>query len=363
VALFLPPETVIGLDRDGERAGMTMATTTVGRVAGVTATATLGAAVGAVGGWLGLSRFLVNHHVPLPPAIDAERRQFVGLGAGPLSYYAAREAIGRPLVLLHSINAAASAYEMRPLFEAYRAQRPVYALDFPGYGFSARGDRAYTPALFAAAVEDLLQTQVPEDEPVDVVALSLGCEFAARAALEVGGRIRSLALVSPTGLGHRRDADSPEQHAARQRASERRLRAFSLPLWSQPFYDLLTTRASVRYYLRRSFVDQPDPGLVDYDYATSHQPGARFAPLAFISGQLFSPDIRGAVYERLTQPVLVLHDEDAYTSFEKLPTLLKGRANWQAARIAPTRGLPQFEQREQTTAALDRFWAEADRAA
>ncbi len=57
-----------------------MATMTFGRVAGVTATATVGAAVGAIGGWLGLSRVLVNHQVELPKAIDAERRQFVGLG-------------------------------------------------------------------------------------------------------------------------------------------------------------------------------------------------------------------------------------------------------------------------------------------
>ncbi len=63
-----------------------------------------------------------------------------------------------------------------------------------------------------------------------------------------------------------------------------RLRAFSVPVWSQPFYDMLATRASIRYFLRKSFVGQPDPGLVEYDFATSHQPGARFAPLAFISG-------------------------------------------------------------------------------
>ncbi|MFN8539274.1 MAG: hypothetical protein U0232_17585 [Thermomicrobiales bacterium] len=72
-----------------------------------------------------------------------------------MSYYVAREAAGRPLVLLHSVNAAASAYEMWPLFEAYRKQRPVYALDF--LGIPERGERAYTPAPFAAAVEDLLR--------------------------------------------------------------------------------------------------------------------------------------------------------------------------------------------------------------
>jgi pimeloyl-ACP methyl ester carboxylesterase len=197
---------------------------------------------------------------------------------------------------------------------------------------------------------------VTGDESVDLVALSLGCEFAAQVALELGGRIRSLALISPTGLDRRLDDTAAGEW---QEASERRRRAFAVPLWSQPLYDLLATRASIRYFLRKSFVGQPDPGLVDYGYATSHQPGARFAPLAFISGQLFTPGVRGLVYERLTQPVLVLHDEDAYTSFDQLPGLLQRHPNWRAARIAPTRGLPHFEELAQTTAALDRFWGEA----
>lgn len=330
------------------------------RTAGMLSVAVAGAVAGAVGGWLGLSRVLVNHRLPLPDALAAARHRFVGLGAGPLSYYADASVSGRPLVLLHSINAAASAYEMRPLFEAFRSRRPVYALDFPGYGFSQRGDRPYTPALFVAAIEDLLQGPLRDAGSVDLVGFSLGSEFAARAALERGGRIRSLALISPTGFKARPTESSP-QYAARLQAEQRRLRGFSIPLWSQPFYDLLTTKASIRYYLRKSFVGTPDPGLVSYGYATSHQPGARFAPLRFISGQLFTRDIRLAVYERLTQPTLVIHDRDGFTSFDTLPVTLERRPNWRAERIAPTLGLPHFEQTARTVAALENFWSDVDR--
>ncbi|MFN8515867.1 MAG: hypothetical protein U0841_25445 [Chloroflexia bacterium] len=51
-----------------------------------------------------------------------------------------------------------------------------------------------------------MQTQVPGDEPVDVVAALYRsrCEFAAQA---LGGRIRSLVLISPTGLGQKRDGE------------------------------------------------------------------------------------------------------------------------------------------------------------
>ena len=334
-----------------------MTTNQIGRTAAAATVAVASAAVGLTGGWLGLSRLLIDHAMPLPSALDAERRAFTGLGAGALSYYVAREATGRPLVLIHSVNAAASAHEMRPLFEAYRVGRPVYALDLPGFGFSARGDRAYTPSLFTAAIEDLLKTEVREEGPVDVIAFSLGSEFAAQAALELGGRIRSLALISPTGLGRRFEGESPEEQERRARSSARLLRGFSFPLWSQPFYDLLSTRASIRWFLQSSFVGEVDRELADYSYVVSHQPGARYAPLAFISGQLFTSTIRANVYERLEQPVLVLYDQDQYTSFERLPGMLERRANWHEARIIPSKGLPHFEQLAQTTAALDRFWA------
>ena len=40
-----------------------------------------------------------------------------------------------------------------------------------------------------------------------------------------------------------------------------------------------------------------------------------------------------------------------------LEQLLAARANWQAKRIAPTLGLPHWEQTAATVQALDAFWA------
>jgi pimeloyl-ACP methyl ester carboxylesterase len=356
---------VAGLDERSRRVGETMGEQrqTIGRVLGGIgagfggAIATLG---GVAGSWLAYSAAAIDHRVELPLALAAERHIFASEAAGMLSYYGEHEGQGPPLVLIHSINAAASAYEMRPLFAAYRGRRPVYALDLPGFGFSERGDRTYSPALYVAAITELLRTQVREAEPVDLVALSLGAEFAARVALETPDLVRSLTLISPSGLRADGGALGVSQRAARDRRGDGFLRAFSFPLWSQGFYDLLTTAASIKYYLRKSFVGAPDPGLVAYGYATSHQPDARYAPLHFISGKLFTPDIRATVYERLAQPTLVLYDRDGFVSFDALPTLVQRRPNWRAERIAPTLGLPQFEETARTVAALDRFWATVD---
>lgn len=328
-------------DQGEQTRGATRALVRAGIIAGAT--------LGPIAAGLAYSRFAVEHAAPLPFAIEADRRGFHSPMAGHISYYADTSGDGRPLVLIHSINAAASAYEMAPLFDYFRGRRPVYALDLPGFGFSERGDRIYSAEIYTTALLDLLhEIGAQERGGADLVALSLGSEFAARAARHQPELIHSLALISPTGLSGRTRASmgSPALRSA-----------FNFSLWGQALYDALVSRVSLRYYLERSFEGEVDPGLLEYAWATSHQPGARFAPFYFISGQLFTPDAITLLYERVTQPTLVLYDRDGYTSFDALPTLLAQRDNWQAERITPTLGLPQFERLGDTTHALQSFWA------
>lgn len=150
--------------------------------------------------------------MPLPEALAAERRTVELPQIGRVSYYADTAVAGTPLVLIHSINAAASAIEMKPLFGHYRHQRPVYALDMPGYGFSDRADRTYTPEFFAQTILAFL-TQVV-GEPADVVALSLSSEFVARTAVAAPAQFRSLTLISPAALPPATAAASPNRPAA-----------------------------------------------------------------------------------------------------------------------------------------------------
>ncbi|NLX09947.1 MAG: alpha/beta fold hydrolase [Chloroflexi bacterium] len=308
-------------------------------------TALVSAAAGLAAGWIAYSRLAVDHQMELPPALGANRYEIESPRAGRLSYYVDVSGTGRPLVLLHAINAAASAFEMRPFFERYRGQRPVYALDLPGFGFSERSKREYTPELYTDAIIALLREVV--QEPADVIALSLTGEFAARAALEAPDTINSLVLISPTGLqAEDNRSSSPATHAL-----------LSFPVWSQAFFDFLTLQPVIRYYLAKSFVGPVDDRLAGYAYRTAHQPGARYAPLAFVSGKLHTAGIRESVYEKLTQSVQVLFDQDPYTSFEALPTLLAQYDNWHAERVVPTRGLPHFEQMDLTAVAVEPFWA------
>ena len=315
----------------------------------------LGALLGTAVGWIVYSKKFISHHQKLSPALDAERADFLSKRAGRLSYYADTAQNGTPLVLLHSVNAAPSAFEVKPLFEAFRKSRPVYALDLPGFGFSDRSDRLYSPQLYQEALADFLQEVV--GKPADVVALSLSSEFAALTAVHQPELVRSLVMISPTGFNPPKTGRLAER--ARQRGTKNSLYAgLAVPLWNRPFFDLASSRPSIQYFLNQSFEGLVPASMVDYAYNTAHQPGAEYAPTYFISGKLFTAAVRDTVYRVVEQPVLVLYDRDPNTNFEMLPGLLMEKKNWQGARITPTKGLPHWEQPEKTIQAMEAFWSD-----
>ncbi len=291
----------------------------------------------------------------LPPAVDADIHRLTK-PVDPLAYYAggpSEPAETRPLLLLHSINAAGSVYELKPIFEHYVKQRPVYALDFPGFGFSDRSDREYSPRLMTDAIHALVETiqQTHGSTPIDALALSLGSEFLARAATENPGAFNSLAFVCPTGFDRRGPyTGKPGSH----RGMPLMYSLFRFPLWTKGFFDLLTTRPSVRFFLNKSWGSKDiDEGMLEYDLLTTRQPGARHAPYYFVSGYLFSKDISD-IYASLQHPVWMAHGIRGDFIDYRHKNRVEDKPNWQVQAFS-TGALPHFEMPEAFAEAYDQF--------
>jgi len=288
----------------------------------------------------------------LPPAVSGERVEFAS-SAGRLSAYVAGH--GPPLLLVHSINAAASAAEMRPLHEHYRATRTVWSVDLPGYGFSERSDRDYTPRLMTDAVLAVTEQMRSRcgPTPIDALALSLSCEYLARAAAEAPDRIRSVALVSPTGFRGLR----PWRGAAGSTRGKPWLhKALRGPggVWGGAVFRALTRPGVIRYFLTRTWGSpQIDETLWAYDTLAARATGAEHAPLHFLSANLFSADIH-SVYERLAMPVWMTHGVRGDFTDYRGKAIVEGRPNWRFD-VFPTGALPYFEAPDDFRDAFDRF--------
>ena len=227
---------------------------------------------------------------------------------------------------------------MRPLFERLSTEFSVTALDLPGYGKSDREPIEYDVDLMTSGVVAALEHI---GRPTHVVALSLGAEFAARAATLRPDLVASLTLISPTGFNGA-DSAPPEKLGD----------VLRMPVVGQALYDGLTTRLSIDYFLAKSFVGDVDPALSSYGYLTAHQPNARYAPAAFLSGKLFTRRATETLYGAVKAPTLVLFDEDEYSSFDELAPFTSSHDGWTAQRIEGTKGLPHFDKPEETVRAI-----------
>ena len=280
-------------------------------------------------------------NTPLPPALHAESIRFGGIHC-----YVAGD--GPPLLLVHSVNAAASAADVRPLFERYRNSRRVFALDLPGFGLSDRHAPAstvdYTPRQMTDALHATL-AQIEQqcgDVPVDALAASLGCEFLARAAAEAPARFSRLAFVSPTGLQGNTDLRQADGSTREVGWLYGLLRQ---PLWAEWLFRQMTRPGVVRYFLQRTWGSQHiDETLWAYCVQSARQPGAHHAPLRFLARGLFSADIH-RVYESLRQPVWMSQGvRGDFTDFRALNRLRLPQP-WQRTVFA-TGALPYFEATE-----------------
>ncbi len=294
--------------------------------------------------------------VPLPPALPGKRIEFDTVSSR-VSYYRSTPVEGahvaRPMLLIHSMNAAGSAAEMQPIYEHYGAARAVYAIDLPGFGFSDRSDRAYLPRLMTDAVHALVARIRAEHDgaQVDALALSLGCEFLARAAQESPADYRGVALVSPTGFNGKKPRLGPPESLV---GSFRAQRVLAWSDWSDGLFRQLTRPGVVRFFLQKTWGSkQIDEALFQYDIATTRQPGAKHAPLYFLSALLFSADIMH-VYDALKMPTWLVHGIRGDFVDYRLKSRFAEAANWNMD-VMPTGAMPYFETPAEFFARYDSF--------
>jgi pimeloyl-ACP methyl ester carboxylesterase len=262
---------------------------------------------------------------------------------------------GPPVLLVHSINAAAGAHEMRPLVEHLRATHTVYTPDLPGFGASERTDVAYSPRLYTDALHAVVAAIQRRHgaQPLPALALSLGCEFLARAAAEKPEALSRLALVSPTGLMGTQPRRGPP---GATRAVPGLHRVLSNPLWAAALFRGLTKPGVVRYFLQRTWGGKAiDEAMWADAVATARAPGAHHAPLYFLGGGLFSADVL-SLYEALKQPVWASHGTRGDFTDYRGRVFLDGRPNWRFT-VYEGGALPYFEHPQAFTTDLQAFLA------
>ena len=212
----------------------------------------------------------------LTPAVSGERREI------DERRRAAQLLCGRrrpAALLIHSINAAASAYEVKPIYDAMRRhKRRVYSVELPGFGFSDRSDRPYTDPPVHRCRPRHAGPDRGRDRPQPSMrwrSRSVASSWPAPPWKSRSG-LRTLAFVTPDRLQPGTSAWRPADQASREVPGLYRI--FSFPSVGPGLLQPADEQAKHPLFPGTPGVPNRSMKMVEYDYLTTHQPGAGTPP-------------------------------------------------------------------------------------
>jgi pimeloyl-ACP methyl ester carboxylesterase len=294
----------------------------------------LGVAAGTVGLTAAANRLLTARAEEFEPFLDGEHGSFRWRGFD-VAYSETGDPDDRDLLLFHGINAAASGHEFWRVFDELGEDYHVVAPDLPGFGHSDRPPLLYSASLYTTFVGDAIDHFA--DEPPVVVGSSLTGAYAATAARTTDTDVERLLLVCPT-----------DTSMGGRRAWLRSL--LRTPVVGTGLYNLSVSKPSIRYFHDdHGYFDTdnlPD-AVVDYEWTTAHQPGARFAPASFVSGFLDPDEDLGDVLAGLDVPVTLAWGREADITPLSEGRTLAERADARLVVFDEARLLPHAEHPEQ----------------
>jgi pimeloyl-ACP methyl ester carboxylesterase len=286
----------------------------------------------------------------LDRALDADLRE-LEIMEGRTRYYH-RPGQGTPMVFLHPLHVTGSSFDMRPLFDhfALTTGRPLYAIDWLGFGISDRPPVNYHPGLYQRQLRRVLSEHVAEGS--DIIAAGSACEYAAAVlnAFPVLGR--RLFCIAPGGLASGGDPPVWRQVA---------MGAAGVTGLYEPVFYRATEPPALRKYFQTLFspgADIPED-LLDYSARTTRVIGAHYAVRRAVEGALSMHEYAARAYERLTVKTCLLVPSgvrEDIQRFDLAGTIAQRNASGVVLTSMPGGVFPQWENPAGTAERIEAFF-------
>jgi pimeloyl-ACP methyl ester carboxylesterase len=206
----------------------------------------------------------------------------------------------RSVLLLPAFSTVCSRTEMAEIARSLSANCQVTSIDWPGFGDSERPRASYDPEFYQQFLTDFIRDCM--HHPTSIVAAGHTAGYVLQLAQTQRNWFDRLILVAPTWRG-----PLPAMMSG-QKPWFRFLRGLvRTPVLGQALYGVNTTKGFLDMMYRRHVYANPDsitPELIATKRQISQQPGARFAPVAFVTGGL-DPVIDRAGFHQLCQDLQI----------------------------------------------------------
>ena len=250
---------------------------------------------------------------------------------------------GSPVLLLPAFSTVSMRSEMADIAKLLSPHFQTVAVDFPGFGDSERPSVDYKPALYQKFLQDFVSSVFAT--PVAVVAAGHSAAYVLQLQKEQNAFSR-IALVAPTWRGPLPTMGAGESLAGMVKNLVRS------PVLGQFLYKLNTAPGFLSFmYRRHVYTDTTKltSDFIEYKWRNTQQPGGRFAPAAFVTGNLDAIKNRDDflnLAKSVSVPLMVIIGESSPPSSRAEMDALAALTGAESIKLAGTLGMHEEYPRE-----------------
>ncbi len=211
---------------------------------------------------------------------------------------------GKPILLLPAFSTVSSRTEMAKIAHSLAPDYQVFVLDWLGFGDSDRPCVNYQPSVYHQLLTDFVLSNF--QQPITIIAAGHGSGYALQLAQNYPQSVSKIVLIAPTWKGPLRVMGLPSKM---RKLIKNLVRS---PIIGQFLYYLNTTPAFLRFmYRRHVYIDDTKltPDFITHKRQITQHQGARFAPVAFVTGEIDPIEDRSQILnliKSLSQPILTI---------------------------------------------------------
>lgn len=297
-------------------------------------------------GILYLANRFIDAYSTLKSLLSFDHGHFYNWRFGKVFY--TKTGTGSPILLIHDLSPAASAYEWNFLVKRLAEDHTVYSLDLLGCGRSDKPNMTYTNYLYVQLVNDFVTKVIKKK--TDIAATGLSSSFVIMAANTNSELFDKIIMINPKSAAELASIPNSRSRVVKY--------ILDIPILGTSVYHMLTSMENIEYLFTEKYFYNPfhiQQKLISVYYESAHRDSSHGKYLmASIDGNFVNINISAAL-KKLENPILLIMGAQYESAKQIAESYEKLNSSIETVYINETKLLPQLEMPEFTYAHMDLF--------